>query len=69
MHIWNTSWDIFSPNGMRRNLYRPLCVLNVVRYDEGVSRCIDQNPSLASNLEKTVAPDSLCEISSSVGAL
>ena len=54
---------------MRRNLYRPLCVLNVVRYDEGVSRCIDQNPSLASNLEKTVAPDSLCEISSSVGAL
>ena len=54
---------------MQRNLYWPLCVLNVVKYNEGVSRCIDQKPSLASNFEKTVAPDNLWEISSYVGTL
>ena len=52
-----------------KDICMDLCVLNVVKYDEGVSKCTDQNPSLASNLEKTVAQDSLCEISSYVWAL
>ena len=34
-----------------------------------MSRCMLQNPSLASNLGKMVAPANLCEISLNVGAL
>ena len=44
-------------------------MLDVSTYHEGVSRCNDQNQSLASNLEKPVAPDNFCEISSEVGAV
>ena len=66
---WKTSWAIFKLKGILRNLYLPLWVLKVVRYEDAVSRCMLQNPSLASNLEKTVAPANLCEISSSVVVL
>ena len=45
------------------------CVLNVVRYDEGVSRCMLQKPSFASDFENTVVLLNLWEISSKVGAL
>ena len=62
-------WAIFKPKGILRSLYLPLWVLKVVRGEDAVSRCTLQNPSLVSNLEKTVAPANLCEISSNVGAL
>ena len=43
------------------------CVLNVVRYDNVVSRWMLQKLSLTSNLEKTVVPLSLCMVSCRVG--
>ena len=60
--IWKTSWAIFKPKGILRNLCLPLWVLKVVRCVDVVSRCMLQNPSLVSNLEKAVAPANLCEI-------
>ena len=68
MHLENIL-DILSPNDMQRYQLCPLCVLNVVRYDEGVSRCMLQKSSLASSFENTVAQFNLWEISSKVGAL
>ena len=50
--IWKMSWAILKLKGILRNLYLPLWVLNVVRCEDAVSRCMLQNPSLASNLEK-----------------
>ena len=67
--IWNTSCDILRPNGILRKQYLPLWVLKVVRYEEGVSKCILQNPIFASRLENIVPPDSWCEICSNEGAL
>ena len=44
-------------------------VLNVVKYDDGVARCMLKMPSFVSNLENTVVPLNLWGISSRVGAL
>ena len=33
-----------------------VCVLKVVRYDDGVAKCMFQDPSLASSFENTLAP-------------
>ena len=50
-------------------LIASLCVLKAVKYDDGVSTWMLQNPSLASSLEKTVVPFNQWETSSRVGAL
>ena len=67
--IQKISWLILSPNGTWRNLYLPMCVLNVVRSEAASVRCILKKALLPSTLENLVAPVSTWAISSRVGAL
>ena len=56
---------------MQRNLYWPLCMLNVVSMMRGCLGGLTKNCPwhLILKKKKTVAPDNLCEISCNVGAL
>ena len=49
-----------SPNGTRKNLYLPRCVLNVVNNDTSSVRCIPKKALLPSTLENLVAPVRTC---------
>ena len=66
MACWSTSDAVLMPKGMRRNLYLPYGVLNVVRREDCFSSLIFQNPAFASNIEKTFAFPRLEATSSAV---
>ena len=63
---WNSSGAHVIPNGSLLNWKRPYGVMNVVRERDWSANGICQNPLLASNFEKVVAPDNCARTSSTL---
>ena len=62
--LWNTAGPLRKPNGMRRNWYKPRCVLNAVFSRSSGLICSWVNPAKASKVDNQFAPVRVCNISS-----
>ena len=56
MTLWNVAGALHNPNGITRNSYKPLVVMNAVFSLEPSSMRICQYPVLASSVENTDFP-------------
>lgn len=65
--LWKISGAQVIPNGSLLNIYCPNGVMKAVKGQDCMAKGICQNPLLASNLLKVVAPDSWAKVSSTLG--
>jgi len=68
MHFWNSSGAFDMPKGNLLKQYLPNGIRTVVKWRDSSIRGICQNPLLASNLVKQVAPASWANVSSTLGS-